>query len=54
MLPNKIKSAYRKLAFKYHPDKVSHLGSKIREVAESEMKKINEAYEYFQKKYSII
>ncbi len=49
--PDKVKSSYRKLAVQYHPDKVSHLGSKIREVAEIEMKKFNEAYEYFQKKY---
>ena len=49
--PDNVKSAYRKLAIQYHPDKVSHLGSKIKEVAEIEMKKINEAYEYFQKKY---
>lgn len=48
-----VKSAYRKLAAQYHPDKVSHLGSRIREVAESEMKKINEAYEYFQKKFGM-
>ena len=47
--PEKVKSAYRKLAVQYHPDKVSHLGSRLREVAEEEMKKINEAYQYLQK-----
>lgn len=52
--PSVIKSAYRRLAVKYHPDKVSHLGDKIREIAEQEMKKINEAYEYFQEKYGIV
>jgi DnaJ like chaperone protein len=51
--PEKVKSSYRKLAVQYHPDKVSHLGIKIKKVAESEMKKINEAYEYFQKQYSL-
>jgi len=52
MLFYHIKSAYRKLIFQYHPDKVSHLGPAIRKVAEEEMRKINKAYSYFQKKFS--
>ncbi|MFX0095721.1 MAG: TerB family tellurite resistance protein, partial [Candidatus Hodarchaeota archaeon] len=48
--PENVKSAYRKLAAQYHPDKVSHLGSRIRKVAEVEMKKINEAYEFLSQK----
>ena len=31
----------------YHPDRVAALGPKLRELAESESKKINAAYEYF-------
>ena len=46
-----IKKAYHKKVMQYHPDKVSQLGEKLREVAEQEMKKINEAYNYFEKKY---
>ena len=34
----------------YHADKVNHLGEKLRKVAEEEMKKINEAHNYFEKK----
>lgn len=34
-----------------HPDKVHQLGEKLKEVAEQEMKKINEAYNYFERKY---
>jgi len=49
--PDNVKFAYRRLAVQYHPDKVSHLGPKLKEVAEIEMKKINEAYEFFQIKY---
>ena len=43
----------RELAAQYHPDKVSHLGPKLRQVAEVEMKAINEAYDFFRKKYGI-
>ncbi len=38
-----IKKAYRSLAEQYHPDRVSTLGPKLKEVAEQEMKQINEA-----------
>jgi flagellar biosynthesis GTPase FlhF len=44
-----IKRAYRLLASQYHPDKVSHMGPKIKQLAEDEMKKLNEAYEYLSK-----
>jgi len=47
-----IKSHYKELAVKYHPDKVNHLGEKLKELAEREMQKINEAHEYFKKKYN--
>jgi DnaJ-domain-containing protein 1 len=36
----------------YHPDKVANLGSKLRELAEEEAKKINAAYEFFRTKYA--
>ena len=40
-----IKSAYRKLANKYHPDKVDHLGEEFKELAEKKFKDIQEAYQ---------
>jgi hypothetical protein len=46
-----IKRSYRKRMQEYHPDKVSSLGPKLREVAETEAKKINLAYEFFTRKY---
>jgi len=46
-----IKSAYRKLIAQYHPDRVSAMGPEIREVAETKAREINEAYEYFRKKF---
>ncbi len=48
-----IRKAYRGLVGQYHPDKVSHLGPRLREVAGNEIKKINEAYEFFRKKYDL-
>jgi len=50
---DEIRKAYRGLVGQYHPDKVSHLGPRLREVAEREIKRINEAYEYFRKKYDL-
>jgi len=40
-----LKKAYRKLAVKYHPDKVAHLGNDHVEVAEDKFQKLQEAYE---------
>lgn len=45
-----IKSAYRKMSQKYHPDKVAHLGEEFARISEEKMKQINEAYRYFKKK----
>ena len=38
-----IKKAYKKMALMYHPDKVSSLGPRLKEVANEEMKKLNNA-----------
>ena len=40
-----IKKAYRELAKKYHPDKVSHLGEDVKQTAEQKFTKLNAAYE---------
>jgi len=47
-----IKRAYRQLSLQYHPDKVRHLGEEFRRVAEEKMKEINEAYDYFKRKFA--
>jgi DnaJ like chaperone protein len=41
-----IKAQYRKLAKRFHPDVVAHLGEKERKLAEIKMKQIQEAYEF--------
>ena len=46
---DEIKKAYRKLSMKYHPDKVRHLGDEFQKIAETKMKEINAAYDYFKK-----
>ena len=40
-----IKKAYRRLAMKYHPDRVEGLGDEVRRNAEAQFREINEAYE---------
>ncbi|MFQ6616970.1 MAG: TerB family tellurite resistance protein, partial [Fidelibacterota bacterium] len=42
--PDEIKRAYRRMASKYHPDKVQHLGEDIQKLAEEKFKAINDAY----------
>ncbi len=44
-----VKRAYRKMAGKFHPDKVSHLGDDYGKLAEEKFKAVNEAYEKIKK-----
>ena len=48
-----IKSAYRKMATKYHPDKVSHLGEDFAKFAEEKFKSVNDAYQQIKKERNI-
>jgi DnaJ like chaperone protein len=48
-----VKKAYRRMAMKYHPDKVSHLGEDYKKSADEKFKKVNEAYEKVKKERNI-
>ena len=39
-----VKKAYRKMATKFHPDKVHHLGEEFQKMAEEKFKTLNDAY----------
>lgn len=46
---DEIKSAYRNMAKKYHPDKVIHLGEDVKKQAEEKFRKVQEAYDNIKK-----
>ncbi|MBO4570586.1 MAG: TerB family tellurite resistance protein [Bacteroidales bacterium] len=46
---DEVKAAYRRMAMKNHPDKVSTLGPEVQKAAEEKFRKIQEAYETIKK-----
>ena len=46
---DEVKKAYRRMAVKYHPDKVNHLGEDFRKSADEKFTRVNEAYEKIKK-----
>lgn len=46
---DEIKKAYRKMAVKYHPDKVSQLGEDVQQSAKDKFQKVQQAYETIKK-----
>mgnify|MGYP000847478525 CR=1 FL=1 len=51
---DEVKRAYKKLAVKHHPDKVSHLGADVQKASEERFKSISEAYEKIKKERGIV
>ncbi|MGQ1891967.1 TerB family tellurite resistance protein [Thermophagus sp. OGC60D27] len=48
-----VKKAYRKMALRFHPDKVSHLGPEFQKAANEKFAKVNEAYSKIKKERGI-
>lgn len=48
-----IKKAYRKMAIKFHPDKVAHLGDEYQTQAKEKFQKVNQAYEKLKKQKNL-
>lgn len=46
---DEIKKAYRKMAKKYHPDRVIHLGKEHQKGAKEKFRQVQDAYEHLQK-----
>lgn len=46
---DEVKKAYRRMAVKYHPDKVAHLGEEFQKSAKEKFQKVQEAYENIKK-----
>ena len=50
---DEVKKAYRRMAMKFHPDKVSHLGEDFQNAAKEKFQKVNQAYENIKKERKI-
>jgi DnaJ like chaperone protein len=50
---DEVKKAYRKMAVKFHPDKVAHLGEDIQKAAKEKFQKVNQAYEEIKRERGI-
>ena len=50
---DKVKKAYRRMANKYHPDKVAYLGEDIRKAAGEKFRKVRDAYDKIKKERGI-
>lgn len=48
-----IKKAYRRMAMKYHPDKVNSLGEEVKQNATEKFRKVKEAYDYLKQQRGI-
>ncbi len=49
-----VKKAYRRMAMKFHPDKVSHLGEDFQKAAHEKFQSVNKAYENIKKERKMV
>jgi DnaJ like chaperone protein len=49
-----VKKAFRRMAMKYHPDRVSHLGEEFKKTADEKIKSVNEAYDKIKKERNLV
>lgn len=49
-----VKKAYRKMALKYHPDRVAHLGEDVQKAANAKFQELNAAYESVKKERGMV
>lgn len=50
---DELKKAYRRMAMKFHPDKVSTLGEEVQNAAKEKFQKVNQAYENIKKERKV-
>ena len=51
---DELKKAYRRMALKYHPDRVAHLGDDVQKAANSKFQELNAAYEKIKTERGIV
>lgn len=49
-----LKKAYRRMALKYHPDRLAHLGDDVQKAANAKFQELNAAYEQIKKERGIL
>lgn len=49
-----VKKAYRRMAMKYHPDKLANMGEDIQQAAQEKFRKVNEAYQSIKKERNMV
>lgn len=50
---DEVRKAYKRMALKYHPDKVATLGEDVQKAAEEKFKKVQQAYEQIKRERGI-